>query len=176
MKTSIANVPNVEFNWLGWISTVERLRYEGWQISAQEDFQNNSLNIAINHPEMRIQGFVHNSIYGLHERMYRTYEGYPEKMALRLQLAQKIIIHNTAFEVPWYPVTAVNNRDLSIVSQSTNLEDYALFESLPKKDITVVKPSFDKILQMALEHQAPKQKELREKARSKVGALLRIAI
>ena len=43
--------------------------------------------------------------------------------------------------------------------------------------MNVIKPSFNKIMQIALEHQAPKQKELREKVRrqTKIGAILRVA-
>ncbi len=111
--------------------------------------------------------------------------------------------HQTHMNQPWAPQSVRMDLGIQVVlvSQTHNyrgvrfepvdaqpmvsygdeipLHQIAWFRRLPpeNRDLIVTPPTFDEILQMALDHQAPKQKELREKARRQMRGerIIRVA-
>lgn len=176
IQTSIPKTlnPIIELNWLGWQTNTLRLMQHGWQISVSENVYHNTLDMAIKYPKIGIQGVSMDNSFNYMRMINPINLHIP--LRFNIQMAHYIDIVTQVQEYAWKPINA-QPQYMNINPKYTKLEDFALFETLPSKEkqIIITEPSFDKVLQMALEHQAPKQKELRQKARSKMGAILRVA-
>lgn len=169
----ILKSPPVKLRWAGWESDTYTLHRHGWQLGVHERVYDNALDLVLKHPDLRARGIGRASVYYaevLHDPRY-----YHEQLDINIELAQQITLadysamrHTGIRYQPIDPTPAV---------ERINLDALTLFRELPpaERDIVVVEPSFDEILNMALKHQAPKQKELREKMRRKTGALISIA-
>lgn len=168
--------PPIKVYWAGWESDTRRLGDAGWRISAKHEPYDGGVTIAINHPEGNVYGISQRIDYRRMPTMYQlTRYDYPYELAFQLQLAQQIMLRTIPdFKKGWVPVDPIPELTYE---HPERLEDVILFRSLPPpdKDIIVKPPSLDDILNLALEHQAPKQAELREKARHKMGAIIRVA-
>jgi hypothetical protein len=92
-------------------------------------------------------------------------------LEVRMDIANSIIIRSSQADVSWNPVEAAPVWTV----EDTYIENMGIFSSIPNQRIILPKPSFNEILQMALDKQAPKQKELRAKARANQGAIIRVA-
>lgn len=172
--------PAMRVHWLGWESTTHRLASAGWDLSAREDFATDSVSIAIRHPGAGIYGASDNMRYRYrdnHLNQYRYGQSSLDNLTFRMTLAENIM-YQTVYEpqLDFHPVDPYPTIE---ALKSVCMSDLEIFRRLPSrdKDIVVVPPSFDSILQMALDHQAPKQKELREKARQNIKGeqLIRVA-
>lgn len=172
--------PPVKLHWAGWESDTLRLQQNGWEISAHQDFNRDAMQLALQHRQLDVRGLTSMFSFDYHRYHSGRSGSYDWKGMMRDLIVQvmaftpRFEIRTTYFPKPWVAVDATP----SIVSHEIHsLNDLALFQPLPSpdKDIIIEPPSFDEILKMALEHQAPKQKELREKARQRMGAILRIA-
>lgn len=166
--------PVINLEWLGWRTNTLQLMNAGWQISVSENIHQRSLDMAIKHPNIKIQGISRGNAYNYMQMMHTIDLNVPLRFSM--QLARSINIASQTQEYTWKPVIA-SPQYVKINTEYKNLEDFALFETLPPKEqqIVISKPTLTEVLQMALEHQAPKQKELRHKTRSKMGAILRVA-
>lgn len=165
----------VKVVWAGWESDTLTLQRCGWRISADESQYGSRVGIAIHHKELDTYGVSDMMDFDYMRRRIGQYNSMQEMLRMQplvfgMQMAQQVQVHMMMQESPRYmPVDATPMR---MEESLENLEDLALFHSMPKpeKDIILPPPSFDEIMQLALEHQAPKQKELREKARRTVGS------
>lgn len=150
----------VPCHWAGWTSDTIQLARAGWQISAREDHRMNRMSLAIRHPEGDLHG-ISDFIDPKYEKRQMSHM----HLSFRLQLARRIDFRVVGeFAHGWSPVDPYPSYSSEGIY---SLEDLAWFRKLPEpdNDIIVTPPSMEEILKMALDHQAPKQKELREKAR-----------
>lgn len=166
--------PPVRLHWAGWTSDTYTLQQNGWEISVHENFNEQGLQIALRHRGLDVRGlsnmtaFDHYGYHVSHPNMVRD-------LVVRVMgFAPHFRITTTELPRAW---TAIDASPSIMRREIIDIDDLALFQPLPppENDVIIEPPSFDEILQMALEHQAPKQKELRAKARQKMGAILRIA-
>lgn len=171
--------PDVDVYWMGWRSTTHELGRYGWDLSAHEQPRDNRIQIAIRHNQAGIYGMSDTVRHRYHDDWARKYydgNGMTNSpLSFRMTLAHSIAIHNAGLPMTlWEPVDPLPTVQLMDIQR---IEDLRIFRTIPsgEKDIILPPPSFDQILQMALDHQAPKQKELRQKGRQQMGAILRVA-
>ena len=171
--------PPIDCHWMGWRSTTVELANMGWQFSAREEIRENRLMLAIHHPEGRVHG-----ISEFHD--YNYMQRYSEFQQQRMVSMNQIPLHFSFTLANHITLNYMHNRLRGVrlepinpyptveTSEVVNLNQLAIFRPLPPsdRDVVVVAPTFDEILDMALEHQAPKQKELREKARRQGRGLI----
>ena len=177
MQERILSQP-IDIYWLGWWSNTRELGLNGWDISANEMPDRNSIQIVLRQPEHGIYGMSDSPRYEYrshwNSHYYRGLDKL-DKLIFRMTLAHNVHVHTMESPIDlWKPVDPVPS--VAEIAEH-RLEDLNVFRRLPpeEKDIILPPPSFDQIMQMALDHQAPKQKELREKARHDMGAILRVA-
>lgn len=165
--------------WAGWQSDTYTLQRCGWQLSAQENVFDRGIILAIKHPSLRVHGYsdmldFNHRVMGERSHDVRKYLE-RRQFIFNMQLAEQVQLH--VMGEPHFK--GVDATPTYTESKIKSLEDLAYFQAMPKpeSDIILPPPSFDEILQMALDHQAPKQKELREKARRTMGhgMILRVA-
>jgi len=170
--------PPVRLFWAGWTSNTYELQNHGWDISASQNIYENSMQLALRHRGLDVRGLTNHFDFDYHRYHLDGYHQQREMIRNLLvqvmHFAPQFSIQTHNFPTTWVPVDAVPSIEHGEVH---SMEDLVLFRSLPpsENDIVIEPPSFDDILQMALDHQAPKQKELRAKARQHMGAILRIA-
>lgn len=180
--------PPIEVHWLGWRSDTHTLGRHGWDLSANEMPEHNRVAIAIRHHDGQIYGTSEFEKHAYHEDWYSKRHRYIDgnsgmsihrDLQFRMTLAHSIAFHNAGPPMTlWEPVDPFPTVMATTIRR---IEDMEIFRKLPPEErrIIIPPPSFDKILQMALEHQAPKQKELRAKYRKQPtgeGALIRVAV
>ena len=174
----------IKCQWLGWESDTFRLQQHGWQISADQAHLHDGMAIAIKFPEA--------PYYGISEYMrpeFMSYEvsqmGHNDRLRwlakrgvhFRMSLANHIQIEHMGNVPSFVPIDATPVVDME--GKIMRLDEMKWFHPIPKEEVVVEPPSFDDILKMALDHQAPKQKELREKARRQLqnrSAIIRVAV
>jgi hypothetical protein len=172
MSMPILHNPPVRLYWAGWQTTTLDLQNNGWDLSVREDPHTDYVQIAIRHRALHAQG-ISDHVYK-RDPVYHASNMTPFPLTANISLGSRITVAVVGRfpRETWKPVDAVPS---FARAEEIALEDYCYFKSLPEHDVVVVPPSFDEILQMALDHQAPKQKELRAKARQRLGVVVRVA-
>ena len=177
--------PAVPVHWLGWESDTYRLGQHGWEFSMRQDPRENVVQVSITHPQHRIYGISRRidnvNFLNHYHNQGMIHNRYPFEIRM-LSMAENLVVQMPmSFDATnWEGVDTVPYFERA---EAKSLADLKIFRPLPppESDIILAPPSFDEILQMALDHQAPKQKELREKARratdtrAKLGAILRVS-
>jgi hypothetical protein len=173
--------PPIKVHWLGWESDTHTLSRNGWDLSASEDPCMEKVSIAIRHAAAQIYGI---SEFQRHRYRMRNMQEYGHDamirdLEFRMTLAHSITMQNWGPVVDlWKPVDA---RPQVVAMDIRRIEDLKIFRPLPpeENDIIIAPPSLDAILQMALNTQAPKQRELRNKYRRRAttgeSAIIRVA-
>ena len=176
--------PAVRVHWMGWESDTHRLGRNGWDISANEDPREGRISIAIRHAAAQVYGmseFMSHRYHSMRPHPSHMY-GYDHELRdleFRMTLANSLVMQNYGpVQDLWMPV---DTRPQVVAMEIQRIEDLKIFRQLPpeENDIIIAPPSLDTILQMALDHQAPKQRELRNKYRRRAttgeSAIIRVA-
>lgn len=167
--------PPIKCRWMGWESDTYTLQRHGWRIAAEEDPYYDAIRIAISHPDGNIMGLsnIEKGLYHSIDMRSMRDGGIP--LVFNMRLANSLHLHSVSIDpIRFVPIDATPGiEDVKV----TKLEDLNLFQPMVEsdRDLIVTPPSLTQILNMALSHQAPRQKELREKARHQLGAIIRVA-
>jgi len=155
----------LRLRWMGWESNTYELQNNGWELSANQDIQNNKMTIAIRHKELKVRGlsdyidfdfFRQNSYYDTST----TDQRYPI-FGCRLASDLIIQIHDNTHAYDFNPIDA---RPMYQKIESKSLDNIAHFRTLEKTDneIYLEPASMNDILNMALARQAPRQEQIRK--------------
>ena len=173
--------PPIRVHWMGWESDTATLGRNGWDLSASEDPEYDRVSIAIRHSAAQVYGVSEFQRHRYHHRSHwdPREDAMLRDLVFRMTLAHNITMQNWGPTVDlWQPVDA---RPQVVAMDIQSIEDLKIFRPLPpeKNDIIIAPPSLDAILQMALDTQAPKQRELRNKYRRRAttgeSAIIRVA-
>lgn len=179
MMPRLSSAP-VELHWLGWRSNTYTLQQYGWQMSVDE-------RMAPDHYDKIVRvALKYNDIIGYFDFSYSIIDPYqkiPMQLAARVDLSRTILFKVADFRPyfrPYFePVDALPTmQDVNEV----DLRKISWFRPVPQHEVIVKQPSYDELMDQVLALQAPKQKELREKAREQsriivpdLGTIIRVA-
>lgn len=178
MMTQMIRSKPVRVRWAGWESDTYTLQRNGWTIKAEQHVYDRSMSIAIKHRDFDAYG-VSDTIRP--DRLPYEHQRSMDWLAargvsFRMSLANHIQVGYMG-EMPNFR-TIDSTPMVDYEERIMGLEELQWFHPIPENEVVVQPPSFDEILTMALDHQAPKQKELREKARRDLqtkSAIIRVA-
>ena len=176
MQERILSQP-IDIYWLGWWSNTRELGLNGWDISANEMPDRNSIQIVLRQPEHGIYGMSDSPRYEYrshwNSHYYRGLDKL-DKLIFRMTLAHNVHVHTMESPIDlWKPVDPVP----SVAEIEHRLEDLNVFRRLPpeEKDIILPPPSFDQIMLSALLG-APRPRPWPAPSnRHDMGAILRVA-
>lgn len=152
-------------HWAGWETNTFRLQENGWQLSAHQDPINRMLRIAINHPNLSMQGITALEHYDF-ERAYRenVYSGNPVPAPISLfHMGKDIYIKE--YNMGRIDFQAIDATPQFMSSEIRKLSDLAHFQTIqkPQHEIFLKEASIDEILEMALKKQEPGQEQIRKR-------------
>lgn len=160
--------PPIRVRWAGWESDTTRLYRHGWEISAEQDYYQDVLRIALKHKEAKMYGISNPIRYrelahaGLGQMKM---EEILREIGLDVALANDITLNIVDTSLPKFePIEA---QPTFIERKIYHLEDLKIFKTRPKdaQEVLLDMPTIDEVLKYALKLQAPAQAELREKKR-----------
>lgn len=164
--------PPIRVRWAGFESDTTRLWRAGWEISAEQDFYQDVLRIALKHKEARVYGISNPIAYreiaqaGLGSmKMKMKMNEILAEIGLDVRLANELRLEIHSTELPRFePVEA---QPTFIERKIYTLEDLKIFKTRPKdaQEVLLDMPTIDEVLKYALKLQEPTQAELREKKR-----------
>ncbi len=181
---TIQSLP-IKLHWLGWRSDTVTLQRNGWRLATYEKpeimHRGNTVELALKFEHNNQNIYGHGVFDYMPERLHWQNEHmnpYRGPVQVQMSLANVVVLRTN------YQHRGVRFHEIDAEPRMMKLDDIPLhqlcwFRRVPPedKDLIVTPPTFDEILQMALDHQAPKQKELREKARKQIRGdqIIRVA-
>ena len=189
MPTTMQLIPSsfpVELHWRGWRSDTLTLQKNGWLLSTNEQFNDHSfekcVRIALRHPS-EIYGYGQFS-YPAEYFMERNYLSIAPNFSVSMDLAHHIDLispYHVDLDARFLPIDAQPSM-MEFPKDRISLEKVTWFREMPEKEVFLQEPSFHELMDKILDIQAPKQKELREKARKQsriirpdLATILRVA-
>lgn len=160
----IFNQP-IGLEWAGWRTNTLELGDCGWEISVDQDIRRDTMQIAINHPKLNMQGLTEITRF-YYEQMMRNrgFSGDYNPTALVLNsFAREVQFRNIAGS-PQRKFIPIDHRQIFEEKyQIKSLNDLAHFQTRkPKHEIYLKEPSIHEILEMALSKQEPEQARIRQ--------------
>lgn len=162
----------VKIRWLGWETTTYHLQQAGWELSAEQDVYENSMRIAIRHPQASIMGITERTDWRYQEEM-RWGDERMEERYLQMRpgsCSQRILIERHG---------GFDFRPIDAQPQFTNtppqsLEELAHFapQMVRSKAIVLDDASVDQLLSRALELQEPARQAYYEDQVREKGLIL----
>jgi len=154
--------PIMEVMWAGWRSDTLTLQQCGWQLAVEDDPQRRLFRIALHHPTMHLYGIMDKDILYMRPRN-DYYEEFPPLCITHMASDITVDIRTTKRFKNFYAVDAEPYLE---TSQPQKLSDLVLFRPLDAiKEIIIEPKDVNEMMERILSLQAPKQAELREKAR-----------
>lgn len=178
--------PPIACRWAGWSSDTYTLSRFGWRIAVNERYDHpcggRVYEVILDNPEVQAKGFASQAINWPPAAMTHDYRKY-EELRFDFLLARHLDVvcsdpRYTGLHIPQVdPTPMMTTLNYERMMHRTDIDKLTLFRQLPPDDrnLIIQEPTFDQILDMALKHQAPKQKELRQK-RHKEGSGLLISL
>lgn len=155
----------VQLNWAGWETDTYKLGQAGWQISAEQDVEQNRIQIAINHPEAQVQGISTIEEF-LFQDMVRKNVHFVLPVTLKFETMSREI------RITTIPASNINFQPIDFMPKIMerkiqSLNDFANFTVLeiPKNEVYLHEANIDQILKMALQRQVPEQERIRQEMR-----------
>lgn len=162
-------IPLVKFHWAGFSGYGHELQGNGWEISAYQDLLRDSVGFALKHPGYKV--------YGLTKLI-------PMNFDFRSSVLSGLGLTQALSEMDM-PIQCMSNElrvhihepfDLSkckpvdmtpdiVDFEEKSIEELCIFKPIGGQEIWVDKANASDLLTKLVEMQAPKQKEIREKAR-----------
>ena len=171
----IMNQP-IKIWWAGWETDTFRLSKEGWEISAEQDVMRREIRLAINHPELRIQGITHISEWAFEEILQNSRHAVLPT-ALIVQAMNQTLFVQTIGRMDGFNFHAINTNPTYVEPNIRSLSEIAHFQRLerevPRHEILLHEANINQILEMALKIQEPDQERIRKELihRKNMGSL-----
>lgn len=153
----------INLEWLGWRTTTAELGYCGWDLSADENYNRNTMMIAARRV---IEGRTVQLITELeryhYDRMLR--ERRPVTLPVfSVQMAEGLCVRSN-IRMEAVDFHSVDPRPVYHNQEIKRVEDLAHFKRIsnPSKEIILQQASLDEVLNFALKKQSPRQDEIRE--------------
>jgi len=166
MRSRILSAP-LQIHWAGWNTDSHRLQQNGWQLSADQNVMNNTMRIAIHHPEGNIVGMTEVSEFDyqryvcdeLHHKPFPIDVG----MRIRHSICEKVHVQGMNGGFPHFNPIDATPRMMDM--EVRELKDLAHFQEVQvaKNEVFLKEASMDQILEMALNKQEPSQAEIRKR-------------
>ncbi|MHC4616792.1 MAG: hypothetical protein ACYTEQ_03465 [Planctomycetota bacterium] len=164
--------PVFRVSWAGWQSDSVTLQRHGWQIATREDPCYRDLQIIMQQPELGV--YAVSSKFVAEKRFMVRELGYGSEvpnLVVQVDLAKEVAFRSVSRE-HYLSLANIDTIDAEPryldLGEFTDvkLSDVWPFWKLPAKRQVIVEPAnVQQMLNVILEHQSPKQKELREKIR-----------
>ncbi len=149
----------VQLNWMGWETDTEKLTRHGWELSANQNVYDNSMQIAIRkeHYGHTIHGFSN-----LIDFDYFRRSAIVQDLQMQVQLAQNIYLQY--MNGPPNEWSAIDGRRSIQTMQSGLMDDVLHFAKINQDtpEIILQRASLEEVLQFALNKQEPRQAEIRQ--------------
>lgn len=154
----------VKLRWAGWETDTLMLQNHGWQISADQDTFNRSMQLALNHPRFGIQAITERCDFDYYQSMILQHQGNMHIMAVSDQMATKIIVsHGNGDNFNFQPIdTRPTFTDISMLN--SHLDDIAHFKTVPydTQEVLLESASLNDVLEIALSKQSDRQEHIRK--------------
>ncbi len=155
----------MNLHWAGWETDTFRLQQNGWQLSAEQDPRIRTLRIAINHPDLCVQGITNVDRYDFERITHeRQRFGRPVDIGLSvIQMGHKVYLNEHSHTAHTFePIDAEPRMQEYRI---TSLSDLAHFTTIkrPQHEVFLKEASMEEILAMALQRQEPGQEAIRKR-------------
>ena len=165
-KIYLLKNPIVNLHFAGWTSNSYDLQRNGWDLSVDENPYDCSLRFAIRNESLGL--YAISSVETYPRKAFITDPFFLERFPLHFHLQQmtdgkaKIYYHHGLST--FRPINT--QPDIECI-EPKSIEDFVLFRKISPESADIVIPEYniDRLLEMALELQEPKQKEIRERIR-----------
>lgn len=151
----------LDLHWAGWRADTLTLQRYGWQLSARQNIYDNSMQIALRHPESKVHGISNVAEFDYMRSLNDPCMERPMPV-LAFRLASDFVIqeihHGT--DMNFVPIDADPAYEMM-----TKLSDAKFFREINTnvKQVFLEQASMGEILDIALQKQAPRQAEIRQK-------------
>lgn len=170
----ISSIP-LEVYWEGWRSNTYELQQSGWELAAQQDPYTFGLQIALRNRKIGLVGlsqFISERIYFEVSRFGGPSPSqlppiYITSMSNRPEIHRVEYINSTidSPHVPWAAIDARPEYHNYSIDTIEDLIPFRKIEVPEEKELIIDPNSVPELMSRILNLQAPKQKEIREKAR-----------
>ena len=154
--------PITKVLWAGWESDTLRLQQAGWQLSAEQDIMTAQVRFTFKNPNCRIYGLSNLVSYADYFDSYKDGQFYRQIPPLIIQyMASRMEINIFDNLAKFRSVDTLPNIVEEI--QKKDIEDFNIFRPIGNiKELIVTPQSVPELLDLIIQKQDPKQKEIRE--------------
>jgi len=173
MKFDRISSPVAEVHFAGWRSDTKRLQSAGWEISMQQDHYGQSLQLAMRHEKLgliavsdHVENYEFRRLEPSLSRFPYIFNIVSMSMFGSSQILPQMKFHVHEPSSAWSPIDAEPAFEVDCVVKS--LDDLLPFRKIhvpPECELIVDPDSINQMMKRIIDLQAPKQKEIREKAR-----------
>ena len=162
----IENFP-LNIHWMGWKTTTRDLQRFGWQLSAEQDAYNfgsmGAIRLAMKHPNQDIYGITNPTRINIFNSIAEQFEILSKHVIGLEYMCNRVVVKTTDDFNAFYPV---DGTPIEREGERKRLEDFNIFRPLAKtNEIIIDSKDVNKVMDIILNLQDSKQKEIRYKKR-----------